>query len=84
MANCEPMCHGTGVVHQQGDQWAAGRNAICHLLGTCDLLYSKMSKTDLFKLARGARALRQVHGRPDFSEQLPVRLQREGGVERAL
>ncbi|CAK0886611.1 unnamed protein product [Prorocentrum cordatum] len=32
MASCEPMCHGTGVVYQYGNQYRAGRNAICYLL----------------------------------------------------
>eukprot|EP00959_Pyramimonas_sp_CCMP1952_P045573 952295-Pyramimonas_sp.AAC.1 len=27
MANCEPMCHDTGVVYQYGNQYRAGRNA---------------------------------------------------------
>ncbi|CAK0884696.1 unnamed protein product [Prorocentrum cordatum] len=48
MANCEPMCHGTGVVYQYGNQYRAGRNAICYLLeklGGLQIRFSTLTAT---------------------------------------
>ncbi|CAK0903485.1 unnamed protein product [Prorocentrum cordatum] len=48
MASCEPMCHGTGVVYQYGNQYRAGRNAICYLLeklGGLQVRFSTLTAT---------------------------------------
>ncbi|CAK0827713.1 unnamed protein product [Prorocentrum cordatum] len=48
MANCEPMCHGTGAVYQYGNQYRAGRNAICYLLeklGGLQIRFSTLTAT---------------------------------------
>ncbi|CAK0884378.1 unnamed protein product [Prorocentrum cordatum] len=48
MASCEPVCHGTGVVYQYGNQYRAGRNAICYLLeklGGLQVRFSALTAT---------------------------------------
>ncbi|CAK0805949.1 unnamed protein product, partial [Prorocentrum cordatum] len=46
MANCVPMCCGTGVVYQYENQRRAGRNAICYLqakLGGLQIRFSTLT-----------------------------------------